>query len=61
MKNVIANNRAEGLIDTGVKIIIAVVIGALILGEDILKIQYLVAFILISGGICISNFVKKKD
>ena len=32
MKNVIANNRAEGHIDTGVKIIIAVVIGALILG-----------------------------
>lgn len=32
MKKIIANNRAEGHIDTGVKIIIAVVIGALILG-----------------------------
>lgn len=32
MKNIIANNCAEGHIDTGVKIIIAVVIGALILG-----------------------------
>ena len=41
--------------------VFACVFGALILGEDILKIQYLVAFILISGGICISNFVKKKD
>ena len=41
--------------------VFACVFGALILGEDILKIQYLGAFILISGGICISNFVKKKD
>lgn len=41
--------------------VFACVFGALILGEDILKIQYLVAFILISGGICISNFAKKKD
>jgi drug/metabolite transporter (DMT)-like permease len=40
--------------------VFACIFGALILGEDILKIQYLVAFILISGGICVSNFVKKK-
>ena len=32
MKKILTNNRAEGHIDTGVKIIIAVVIGALILG-----------------------------
>ena len=32
MKNILFNKRAEGHIDTGVKIIIAVVIGALILG-----------------------------
>ena len=32
MKNALLNNRGEGHIGTGVKIIIAVVIGALILG-----------------------------
>ena len=32
MRNILINKRAEGHIDTGVKIIIAVVIGALILG-----------------------------
>ena len=40
--------------------VFACIFGAFILGEDILKIQYLIAFILISGGICISNFAKKK-
>ena len=37
----------------------ACVFGALILGEDIFKIQYLVAFLLIAGGIYISNKNKK--
>lgn len=35
--------------------VFACLFGALILGEDILKIQYLVAFILISGGILLSH------
>ena len=40
--------------------VFACIFGALILGEDILKLQYLIAFLLISGGICISNLAKKK-
>lgn len=35
--------------------VFACVFGALILGENIWKIQYLIAFLLISGGILISN------
>lgn len=31
-KNAITNNKAEGFVDSGVKILIAVVIGALLLG-----------------------------
>ena len=33
----------------------ACIFGALLLGEDIFKIQYLLAFLLIAGGICLSN------
>jgi len=42
--------------------IFACIFGALILGESIFKIQYLVAFLLISGGIVLSNstFKRKK-
>ena len=40
--------------------VFACVFGALILGENIWKIQYLVAFLLISGGILISNTKFKK-
>ena len=39
--------------------VFACVFGALIIGEDIFKIQYLVAFLLISGGIVISNLKQK--
>ncbi|MBQ8357674.1 MAG: DMT family transporter [Clostridia bacterium] len=39
--------------------IFACAVGALLLHEDILKPQYLIAFLLISGGICISNLKKK--
>ena len=39
--------------------VFACLFGAVILGEDILKIQYLTAFVLISGGILISNYKKK--
>jgi len=39
--------------------VFACIFGALILGENIWKIQYLVAFLLISGSIWISN-VKQK-
>lgn len=39
----------------------ACVFGWLILGEDILKIQYLLAFILISAGIYIANKAKKTE
>ena len=35
--------------------VFACLFGALILGEDIWKIQYLIAFVLISGGIWLSN------
>ena len=35
--------------------VFACLFGAMILGEDIFKIQYLVAFLLISGGIWLSN------
>ena len=35
--------------------VFACVFGALLLGEDILKLQYLIAFLLISGSICFSN------
>ena len=31
-KNAITNNKAEGFVDSGIKILIAVVIGALLLG-----------------------------
>ena len=37
------------------------IFGALILGEDIWKIQYLIAFLLISGSIWISNVKRKKQ
>ena len=40
--------------------VFACVFGALILGENIFKIQYLVAFVLISGGIVLSNVKFKK-
>ena len=39
--------------------VFACIFGAIILGEDIFKIQYLVAFLLISCGIVISNLKKK--
>ena len=35
--------------------VFACIFGALILGENIWKIQYLIAFLLIGGGICVSN------
>jgi len=35
--------------------LIACVFGAVLLGEDILKIQYLVAFVLITAGILLGN------
>jgi drug/metabolite transporter (DMT)-like permease len=38
----------------------ACIFGALILSEDIWKIQYLIAFLLISGSIWISNVKRKK-
>ena len=43
--------------------VFACIIGAVILGEDILKWQYLAAFLLICGGIAVSNatFKKKKS
>ena len=41
--------------------VFACLFGAHILGEDIWKIQYLVAFVLISGSICLSNMTKKKQ
>ena len=42
--------------------VFACIFGALILGENIWKIQYLIAFLLISGSIWLSNVkVKKKD
>lgn len=40
--------------------VFACVFGALILGENIWKLQYLVAFLLISGGILISNTPGRK-
>ena len=40
--------------------VFACVFGALILNENIFKLQYLFAFILISGGIVISNLKAKK-
>ena len=40
--------------------VFACVFGALILGENIWKIQYLLAFLLISGSICLSNLTAKK-
>lgn len=39
--------------------VFACVFGAIILGENIWKLQYLVAFLLISGGIVISNYKKR--
>ena len=39
----------------------ACVFGALLLGENIWKLQYLLAFILICGGIYIANKTKKAD
>lgn len=41
--------------------VFACIFGALILGEDIWKIQYLIAFLLISGSILISNTKRKKQ
>ena len=41
--------------------IFACVFGMLILGENIWRIQYLVAFLLISGGILLSNVTLKKS
>lgn len=42
--------------------VFACIFGTLILGENIWKIQYLIAFLLISGSIWLSNVkVKKKD
>ncbi len=38
----------------------ACIFGALLLGEDILKWQYLVAFLLISGGILLGSLKKEK-
>ena len=38
--------------------IFACIFGALILGENIWQIQYLIAFLLISGGILLSNTKK---
>jgi drug/metabolite transporter (DMT)-like permease len=38
----------------------ACVFGALLLGENILKIQYLIAFILITVGILLGNKSEKK-
>jgi len=40
--------------------VFACVFGAILLGENIWRIQYLVAFLLISGGIWISNIKRKK-
>ena len=40
--------------------VFACIFGALILGEDIWKIQYLIAFLLISGSIWFSNMKHKK-
>lgn len=40
--------------------VFASVFGALILGENIFRIQYLVAFLLISGSIWVSNMTVKK-
>lgn len=37
----------------------ACVFGAVLLGEDIFKVQYLLAFVLISGGIVLANMKKK--
>ena len=37
----------------------ACIFGALLLGEDILKIQYLLAFLLISAGIFLGSYVKE--
>lgn len=39
--------------------VFACLFGALLLGEDILKVRYLIAFLLISGGILLSNFKKR--
>ncbi len=39
--------------------VFASIFGALILGENILNLKYLIAFLLISFGICISNSKKK--
>ena len=41
--------------------VFACIFGALILSEDIWKIQYLIAFLLISGSIWISNVKRKKQ
>lgn len=37
----------------------ACVFGAILLGEDIFKLQYLLAFVLISGGILVANIKKR--
>ncbi len=41
--------------------IFAAIFGAILLGEDVFKIQFLIAFILIFAGICISNINWKKS
>ena len=41
--------------------VFACIFGALILGEDIWRIQYLIAFLLISGSIWFSNVKRKKQ
>ncbi len=40
--------------------VFACIFGAMILGENIWKLQYLIAFLLISGGILISNIKPKR-
>ncbi len=40
--------------------VFACIFGALILGENIWKVQYLIAFLFISGGIWLSNTKRKK-
>lgn len=41
--------------------VFACIFGALILGENIWKIQYLIAFVLISGGVLLSNMIVKSS
>lgn len=41
--------------------VFAAILGAIILGENIWKLQYLVVFLLISGGIMVSNLKCNKN